>query len=553
MAKENQYPDDASEIARRTYVKRGGALALGTLASSLGSSYSQWTSNPALPNSISIVSDTDERAFYRFTTSDRIEARWQADLTGAEYPDGVDGRTASGAVAQRGADNFHFAGEVTTFALSGPATVYMNGDEIDVEERWGSDLPHSLVITSEGEQRASYEFDVSGAIEPGAVADLSNATHTDAVDNGSAVGWVAKGGADNYFFSGDVTHFSYTGPLSVRQNGRQVDPDSFGSRDSVPVQVETLLTNLEVPWGTAFRENTLYLTERPGRVLRIDSGTREVVADLTDQTRAEGEGGLLGLVFHPRDPDTAYVYQTYTNDGQPANRILELDATDGFTPSVLFDGIPGANRHDGGRLAIDGETLYATAGDADDPASAQDPSTLNGSVLRLTLDGEPHPDNPFDNAVFTYGHRNPQGLAFHDGQIYSTEHGPDHDDEINILEAGLNYGWPDVMGTSGGEYADPIATYTPTIAPGSLTFYDGPITQWQNEFFFGTLAGQHLHRVRIRGGAVVEQERLYEGEYDRLRTVFTGPDNHLYVTTSNRDGPGTPTSEDDKVLRIRPE
>lgn len=551
MSEENQHIGAVAEIDRRTYIK-SGAFTLGTLSIPLSASREASARSRELPHSISIVSDDGRRAFYRFTISERIEARWQADLSNADYPDGVEGRTAFGSVAERGADNFHFAGEITNFVLSGPATVYMNGDEIDVKERWGPSLPQSLVITSESDQRASYEFDVSGTIEPGAVADLSSGTHTDTVDDGSAIGWVAEGGADNYFFSGNLTHFSYTGPLSVRENDQQVDPDSLGSRDSVPVQIETIVTNLEVPWGTAFHGNTLYLTERPGRIVRINSGAREVVADLTDETRAKGEGGLLGLVFHPRDPDTAYAYQTYTNESRPANRILEIDVTDGFVPSVLFDGIPGANRHDGGRLATDGDTLYATVGDADDPAAAQDPSTLNGSVLRLTFDGEPHPNNPFDNAVFSYGHRNPQGLAFHDGRLYSTEHGPDHDDEINILEAGLNYGWPDVMGTSGGEYADPIATYTPTIAPGSLTFYDGPITQWQNEFFFGTLAGEHLHRARIRGSTVVDQERLYVDEYDRLRTVFTGPDNHLYVTTSNRDGPGTPISTDDRLLRIRP-
>lgn len=550
MSEENPASDTSSEIDRRTYVKRGGALALGTLASSLGSSYDQWTSNPALPNSISVVSDTDERAFYRFTTSDRIEAHWQADLTGAEYPDGVDGRTAFGAVAQRGADNFHFAGEVTTFALSGPATVYMNGDEIDVEERWESDLPHSLSVMSEDAEQASYEFTVSGGLEPGALADLTNAEVPDTIEGTTASGAVAEGSTDDFQFSGSVTRFSFEGSLSVYRDGKRVDPDSLGSNEPVPVTVDTVATNLEIPWGAAFRGDALYLTERPGYIVRIEAGSREVVADLTDETRAEGEGGLLGFTFHPDDPDTAYAYQTYTRNGGAANRILELDGANGFTSSVLFDGIPGANRHDGGRLAINGEALYATAGDADNPASAQDTSILSGSVLRLTLDGDPHPDNLSDNAVFTYGHRNPQGLAFRDGQVYSTEHGPDTDDEINILEAGSNYGWPNVMGDSGGEYTDPITSYTPTIAPGSATFYDGPITQWQGDFFFGTLSGQHLHRVRIQGRNVVENERLYEGEYGRIRTAFVGPDDHLHITTSNGRGPSD--DPDDRVLRIRP-
>jgi glucose/arabinose dehydrogenase len=552
MVEDSQRSDAPTEIDRRTYVTRGGALALVTLTNSLASSYDQWTSNPALPNSLSVVSDTNERAFYRFTTSDRIEARWQADLTGAGYPDGVDGRIAFGAVAQRGADNFHFAGEVTSFSLSGPATVYMNGDEIDVEERWGSDLPHLLTLMSEDAQRASYEFTVSGDLEPGALADLTNAEVSDTVESNTASGAVAGGGTDDFHFSGSITRFSSEGPLSVYRDGKRIDPDSLRSDEPVPVTVDTIVADLKIPWGAAFRGDTLYLTERPGYVVRIEAGNREVVADLTDETRAEGEGGLLGLMFHPRDPDTAYAYQTYTRNGRAANRILELDGANGFTPSVLFDGIPGANRHDGGRLATDGDVLYATVGDADDPASAQDTSSLSGSVLRLTLDGEPHPANPFNNAVFTYGHRNPQGVAFRNGQVYSTEHGPDHDDEINLLNASSNYGWPDVMGDSGGEYTDPLATYTPTIAPGSATFYGGPITQWQGDFFFGTLAGEHLHRVRLQDHKVVEEERLYEGEYGRIRTAFIGPDAHLYLTTSNRDGRGSPVAADDRVLRLQP-
>ena len=549
MDEENSRLGTPSRIGRRTYVKRGGALAFAALASPAAVSTVS-ARERELPNSISVVSDTDERAFYRFSVSDRIEARWQADLTEAIHPDGVYGRTAFGAVAQGGADNFHFAGEVTTFALDGPATVYMNGDEIDVNHRWNSGLPNTLLIESTNAERASYEFTVSGDLEPGALADRENAEVPDSVGGNTASGAVAEGGTDDFHYSGNVTRFASQGSLLIYQNGRQVDPDSLGSGEPVPVTVDTIATRLEIPWGAAFRGETLYLTERPGRVVRIDAGKREVVADFTDETRAEGEGGLLGFVFHPDDPDTAYAYQTYTRNGQAANRILELDAADNFASSVLFDGIPGANRHDGGRLAINGDALYATAGDADDAASAQDPSTLSGSVLRLTLDGEPHPDNPFDNAVFTYGHRNPQGLAFRNGRIYSTEHGPDTDDEINILEAGSNYGWPDVMGDSNGEYTDPITSYTPTIAPGSATFYDGPITQWQGDFFFGTLSGQHLHRVRIQDREILEDERLYEGEYGRIRTAFTGLDNHLHITTSN--GWGSANDADDRVLRIRP-
>jgi glucose/arabinose dehydrogenase len=562
MKRENRRSRSTSTVDRRTYLK-SGTLALGALASPAIASKAS-AQERELPNSISVVSDTDERAFYRFTVSDRIEARWQADLSGADYPDGVDGRTASGTVAERGADNFHFAGDVVTFALDGPATVYMNGDEIDVEKRWSSELPNTLLVESEDAERATYEFGVSGDLEAGALADLTNAEVPDSVEGSHASGAVAEGGTDDFRFSGSVTQFSFDGPLSVFRNGSEVDPDSLGSGGSsgpVPITVDTVATDLKIPWGAAFRGDTLYFTERPGRIMKVESGRGELVADFTDPTRANGygEGGLLGLTFHPDDPDTAYAYQTYVDGGEAANRILELDAANDFASSVLFDGIEGADGHDGGRLAIDDDALYATVGDTKDPQSAQDPSSLSGVVIRLTLDGEPHPDNAFDGdeghpAVFTYGHRNPQGLAFRDGEVYSTEHGPDHDDEINVLEAGSNYGWPRASGTeSEGEFVGAIAAYTPTIAPGSATFYDGPISQWQADFFFGTLSGEHLHRVRLDGHEVVEEERLYEGEYGRIRTAFTGPDDHLYLTTSNRDGRGSPVASDDRILRIRPD
>ena len=559
MGNEKRRSRSTSPFSRRTYLK-SGTLALGTLVSPTIVSKAS-AQGRELPNSISVVSDTDERAFYRFTVSDRIEARWEADLTEADYPDGVDGRTAFGAVAERGADNFHFAGDVTTFALDGPATVYMNGDEINVEEQWGSKLPNKLLVESEDVEQATYEFDVSGDLEAGLLADLTNAEVPDSVEGSHASGAVAEGGTDDFRFSGSITQFSSDGPLSVFRNGTEVDLDSFESSEPVPVTVDTVATNLKIPWGAAFRGDTLYFTERPGRIMKVESGRGELVADFTDPTRANGygEGGLLGLTFHPEDPDTAYAYQTYVDGDEAANRILELDAADDFSSSVLFDGIEGADGHDGGRLATDGDALYATVGDTKEPQSAQDPSSLSGVVIRLTLDGEPHPDNTFDGdeghpAVFTYGHRNPQGLAFRDGEVYSTEHGPDHDDEINILEAGSNYGWPRASGTeSEGEFVGAIAAYTPTIAPGSATFYDGPITQWQGDFFFGTLSGEHLHRVRFNGRDVVEEERLYEGEYGRIRTAFTGPDDHLYLMTSNRDGRGSPVESDDRILRIRPD
>ncbi|WP_276279753.1 PQQ-dependent sugar dehydrogenase [Halorussus caseinilyticus] len=349
------------------------------------------------------------------------------------------------------------------------------------------------------------------------------------------------------------------GAVGVAGCLRTAGDEPTTTTDQPTFRTETVTMELEVPWGAAFAPGgDLYLTERPGRVQRVahENGRKEQVADLTDDVAARGEGGLLGLELDPDDPDIAYTYQTYESAEGLANRVVRHRVSEGFArESVVFDDIPAASIHDGGRLAFGPEgALYVTTGDASRGSLARDRDSLAGKVLRLTPDGEPHPDNPFGNAVFTYGHRNPQGLAWREGTLFGTEHGPSTDDEINVLRAGENYGWPETMGpTDGDRFTDPIAAYTPTIAPGSAAFYRGPIDDWDGDFFFGTLAGTHLHRVRIDDeNRVVAQQRLLDGRYGRLRTVFTGPDDHLYVTTSNRDGRGTPAPQDDRVLRIQP-
>jgi glucose/arabinose dehydrogenase len=322
--------------------------------------------------------------------------------------------------------------------------------------------------------------------------------------------------------------------------------------DADTVAVETLATGLEIPWGVAHRDGTLYLTERPGRIRRLVDGDLEPVVDAVDGVRHVGEGGLLGLAFHPTEP-YAYTHQTYERDGDLANRLVRHDLTDGWAGEPLLTGVPGAPIHDGGRLLVHDDAIYMTCGDAAVEGRGQDPDVLAGSVLRLTLDGDPHPDNPFDSPVFSYGHRNPQGLAVREGELYSTEHGPQVGDEVNVLRAGENYGWPEVTGASDDDrFADPITSYTPTIAPASAAFYHGPIEAWRGDFFFGTLAAEHLHRVRLDGDEVIDQQRLFDGAYGRLRTVFTGPDGHLHAVTSNRDGRGSAIAADDRLLRFVP-
>jgi glucose/arabinose dehydrogenase len=322
--------------------------------------------------------------------------------------------------------------------------------------------------------------------------------------------------------------------------------------DGADVTVEPLATDLEVPWGAAVRDGDLYLTERPGRIVRlVDGEVDPVVEDVP--VKAVGEGGLLGLAFHPDRP-YAYTHQTYEPPGGgTANRLVRHDLTAEWEPEPLIEGIPGAHIHDGGRLLVHDGALYVTCGDAAVDSRGQERDVLAGSVLRVTLDGDPHPDNPFDSPVFSYGHRNPQGLTVRGGEVYSTEHGPAVGDEVNVLRAGANYGWPEVTGPSDDDrFTDPVTSYSPTIAPASAAMYDGPIEAWRGDLFFGTLKSEHVHRVGFDGAAVAAEERLFEGEFGRIRTVFTGPNGHLHVTTSNRDGRGSPVEVDDRLLRVVP-
>jgi glucose/arabinose dehydrogenase len=339
-------------------------------------------------------------------------------------------------------------------------------------------------------------------------------------------------------------------------DGRVVD-----AAGRVRVRVETVADGLTVPWGAAWRGRDCYLTERPGRVVRLRGGTgpAETVLDVEDGDHpgltVRGEGGLLGLGIHPTAP-YAYAYGTYGDE----NRLYRHDLRSGWArDGPLLAGIPAAAIHDGGRLVVRdgpaGPAIWLGTGDAARGNLAQQRESLAGKVLRVTTDGRPYPDNPFGTPVYTYGHRNVQGLAFRGSEAYAVEHGPDRDDEVNLLRPGANYGWPRVTGgRSRADFEPPVESYTPTIAPGGAVFYpdDGPIRAWRGDLFVATLKGAHLRRLRIDGGRVVDQEVLLDGAYGRLRTPFVDPDGHLRVTTSNRDGRGRPRSGDDRVLRLTP-
>ena len=343
----------------------------------------------------------------------------------------------------------------------------------------------------------------------------------------------------------------------------------FTAADGTRYAVEVVLRGLEVPWSMTFApDGRLFITERPGRIRIAQNGTllpqpALIVGDIA----ATGEAGAMGLALHPSFSSNRFIYVAYSaraGNGGMVNRVVrfrELNNQLG-EPLVIFDNIGAANIHDGGRLKFgpDGK-LYLTMGDAAEPALSQDLASNNGKILRMNDDGSLPADNPFAGSfVYSLGHRNPQGIDWQPGtgELWGTEHGATGNDELNRLQPGRNYGWPviEASRTQAG-METPVSFYDPAIAPSGFSFYaptgGTAIEGFRNNAFFATLRGTHLHRVIFNPGdprTVRSEERLFEGRFGRIRDVITGPDGAIYFCTNNRDGRGTPTSDDDRVIRI---
>lgn len=321
-----------------------------------------------------------------------------------------------------------------------------------------------------------------------------------------------------------------------------------------------VVQNLEIPWGIAFLPDySILVTERPGRVRIVDPQgvlRQEPLATITE-VNAVGEGGLLGVAVHPEFESNRFVYLYYTysnNSDNTLNRVVRfrLENNSLSDRTVLVDAIPGASNHDGGRIKFGPDGfLYITTGDSQEPSLSQDRLSLAGKILRVTPDGKPAPGNPFNTVIYSYGHRNSQGLTWDgQGRLWSTEHGrsaPTGLDELNRIESGKNYGWPVIQGDEKKEgMVTPILNSGPvtTWAPAGAAFYNGSI-------FFGGLRGQGLYEAVIQGDSATLKKH-FDGELGRIRDVVLGPDKMLYITTSNRDGRGTPKENDDKIYRVNP-
>ncbi|WP_285729220.1 PQQ-dependent sugar dehydrogenase [Nocardiopsis sp. ATB16-24] len=316
---------------------------------------------------------------------------------------------------------------------------------------------------------------------------------------------------------------------------------------------EEVTSGLEVPWGLDFLpDGSALIAERDSaEIVRVTEDGTVTDVGTVEEAVPGGEGGLLGLAVHPDFPTRPYVYTYYTSASDNRISRWEYDPEDEALSAeeVILDGIPSASHHNGGRIAFgpDG-LLYAGTGDAGLKESSQDTDSLAGKILRMTPEGDPAPDNPFDDHVYSYGHRNVQGLAWdEEGDLYATEFGQDELDEVNLIEPGGDYGWPEVEGPGGGdEYVDPLVTWSPAEASPSGAAIAG------GSLWVAALRGERLWEVPLTGdGGVGEPVEHHRGEYGRLRTVVATPDGGgLWSTTSNRDDYGSPSEGDDRVLRI---
>jgi glucose/arabinose dehydrogenase len=316
---------------------------------------------------------------------------------------------------------------------------------------------------------------------------------------------------------------------------------------------KTIATGLDVPWGIAFLpDRSALVSERnTGRILRIPlgGGAKRVVMGVPGvDTTGTAEGGLLGLAVAPTYARDHWVYAYLTTPSD--NRIVRFHLGGRVHP--ILTGLRRGVLHNGGRIAFgpDGK-LYAGVGETGDSALAQDRSSLNGKILRMNPDGSVPAGNPFGRSlVWSYGHRNVQGLAWDSaGRLWATEFGQDRFDEVNLIRPGRNYGWPNVEGigpTDGGRYTNPLITWPTSEASPSGAAVVG------STMYIGALQGQDVLRVALHGTSATRAAPLLRGRYGRIRTVVAAPDGSLWVTTSNRDGRGSPRAGDDRIIRIHP-
>jgi len=321
--------------------------------------------------------------------------------------------------------------------------------------------------------------------------------------------------------------------------------------------VQVLATNLEKPWAIDFAGDKIFVTEKAGQVRVIESGILLDEPLATLRTVNVFGGGLLGIAVHPSFSSNhfIYVYYTYEKDDILWNKILRITESNNKLDAAktIFDKIPGSAYNNGGimKFGPDGKLYVGTGYISDSSHGSQDIQSLEGKILRLNDDGTIPNDNPFsDSPVFSLGHMNPKGLSWdNEGNLFVTEMGPSKNDEINLVQSGGNYGWPEQECFGDEEFIDPIKCYDPAIEPGGIVFYYGDKIKLENPLVLATLRASHLFNLEIDEDEVKHQTSILSG-MGRIRDVAVGPDGYLYLITSNTDGKGFPDAMDDKLLRI---
>ncbi len=331
-------------------------------------------------------------------------------------------------------------------------------------------------------------------------------------------------------------------------------------------EVIDIITNLDTPWAIAFSKNgILFFTERPGFVKAFYNNTLINIKVENLNVKEIGEGGLLGIAVDPNFPDSPYIYLYYTYEEETLwNRVVRYKFINWslINQEILLDKIPAYSIHNGGRIKFGPDNkLYITTGDAFQRDLAQDINSLAGKILRINSDGSIPIDNPFkDSPVYSYGHRNPQGIDWYNDLMFASEHGPSGEmgfahDEINFIIKGANYGWPIVVGISKDErFKDPILdSGEETWAPSGISFYKGNrYPELKNKLLVANLRGKHLRVIEInfKEIKVVNHYAILNNVLGRIRDVVEGPDGYIYISTSNKDGRGIPSLNDDKIVKL---
>ena len=310
---------------------------------------------------------------------------------------------------------------------------------------------------------------------------------------------------------------------------------------------QVMAENLVVPWALDFLpDDRMIFTQRGGKLSILDGKTVKTLGQVN--VTQNSESGFLGIAVDPNFNLNHHIYVYYSLGDYNRISRYNLEGEQIINETVILDNIPGAAIHDGGRLKFgpDGK-LYATTGDSANPGLAQDTSSLAGKILRLNTDGSIPADNPFGNYVYSYGHRNPQGITWSPtGIMYASEHGQSKNDEINIITRGGNYGWPTYEGNNTATgYIMPLRAYTElTLAPSGIAYYQGAL-------YVAGLRGSQLRKIALSGdGKSITGEKATFTQLGRIREVVEH-NGYLYITTSNRDGRGVPQSGDDKIIRIK--